>query len=120
MLCPPGPAAAGRRAAGARVPGIDSGSTTTKFVLLGEDGRLLDSFYAPNRGEPLLVARDALIALRDRYRKAARQLDILGVGTTGYGEQLFANAFSAEYHVVETVRPCPRGCRICAERFFPA
>lgn len=83
--------------------GIDSGSTTTKFVLLGEDGRLLDSFYAPNRGEPLLVARDALIALRDRYRKAGAQLDILGVGTTGYGEQLFANAFSAEYHVVETV-----------------
>ena len=50
-----------------------------------------------------LVARDALIALRDRYRKAGAQLDILGVGTTGYGEQLFANAFSAEYHVVETV-----------------
>ena len=39
----------------------------------------------------------------DRYRKAGAQLDILGVGTTGYGEQLFANAFSAEYHVVETV-----------------
>ena len=83
--------------------GIDSGSTTTKFVLLDEKENLLDSFYAPNAGEPLMVARDALIALRERYRKAGATLDILGVGTTGYGEQLFANAFSAECHVVETV-----------------
>ena len=83
--------------------GIDSGSTTTKFVLLGEDESILDSFYAPNQGDPLNVAKEALLALRDRYRKAGAKLEILGVGTTGYGEQLFANAFSAEHHVVETV-----------------
>ena len=83
--------------------GIDSGSTTTKFVLMGEDETLLDSFYAPNRGEPLLIAKEALIALRDRYRAAGVTLEILGVGTTGYGELLFAKAFSAECHMVETV-----------------
>ncbi len=83
--------------------GIDSGSTTTKFVLLDEEEQLLDSFYAPNDGEPLLVAKNALLALRDRYRRAGARLDILGVGTTGYGENLFARAFSAECHVVETV-----------------
>ncbi|MCC8075446.1 MAG: acyl-CoA dehydratase activase [Clostridiales bacterium] len=83
--------------------GIDSGSTTTKFVLLDDDENLLDSFYAPNAGEPLQVAKDALIALRNRYRDAGAELEILGVGTTGYGEQLFARAFSAECHAVETV-----------------
>ncbi len=83
--------------------GIDSGSTTTKFVLLDQEENLLDSFYAPNGGEPLLVAKEALIALRERYRGAGAKLEILGVGTTGYGEQLFAKAFSAECHVVETV-----------------
>ena len=83
--------------------GIDSGSTTTKFVLMDGDEEILDSFYAPNQGEPLAVAKKALLALRDRYRAAGAVLDILGVGTTGYGEQLFANAFSAECHVVETV-----------------
>ena len=36
-------------------------------------------------------------------KKRGASLEILGVGTTGYGEQLFANAFSAECHVVETV-----------------
>ena len=83
--------------------GIDSGSTTTKFALVSPDGKLVDSFYAPNEGEPLDVARAALIALRDRYRAADATLDILGVGTTGYGELMFAKAFGADYHTVETV-----------------
>ena len=83
--------------------GIDSGSTTTKVALVSPDGKLVDSFYAPNEGEPLDVARTALIALRDRYRAAGAALDILGVGTTGYGELMFAKAFGADYHTVETV-----------------
>ena len=83
--------------------GIDSGSTTTKFALVSPEGKLVDSFYAPNEGEPLDVARTALIALRDRYRTAGATLDILGVGTTGYGELMFAKAFGADYHTVETV-----------------
>ena len=83
--------------------GIDSGSTTTKFALVSPDGKLVDSFYAPNEGEPLDVARAALIALRDRYHAVGATLDILGVGTTGYGELMFAKAFGADYHTVETV-----------------
>ena len=83
--------------------GIDSGSTTTKFALVSPEGKLVDSFYAPNEGEPLDVARTALIALRDRYRAVGATLDILGVGTTGYGELMFAKAFGADYHTVETV-----------------
>ncbi|MDO5424514.1 MAG: acyl-CoA dehydratase activase [Eubacteriales bacterium] len=83
--------------------GIDSGSTTTKFVLMDEDERILDSFYAPNEGEPLSVARDALISMRERYRREGVELEILAAGTTGYGELLFAKALDAECHVVETV-----------------
>ncbi len=83
--------------------GIDSGSTTTKFVLMDEEERLLDTFYSPNEGDPLAVAKKALLAMRDKYQSAGAHLEILGAGTTGYGEQLFARAFSAECHVVETV-----------------
>ena len=83
--------------------GIDSGSTTTKFVLMDEDENILDSFYAPNEGNPLDVAKKALISLRNSYREAGVGLDIIAVGTTGYGELLFAEAFCAECHVVETV-----------------
>ena len=41
--------------------------------------------------------------MRERYRKAGSRLHIIAAGTTGYGEQLFAKAFRAEYHTVETV-----------------
>ena len=83
--------------------GIDSGSTTIKFVLLDEEERLLDSFYAPNEGDPLHVAQAALLALRDKYRQAGVTLKIQAAGTTGYGEMLFFKAFHTECHVVETV-----------------
>ncbi len=83
--------------------GIDSGSTTTKFVLMGDDGKLLDFFYASNQGDPLTVAKNALITMRNRYHDAGVTLEILGCGSTGYGELLFSRAFSTEYHVVETV-----------------
>ena len=83
--------------------GIDSGSTTTKFVLVDDDNRLLDYFYAPNEGDPLVVAKKALIELRDKYKNAGVKLEILGAGSTGYGELLFNKAFSTEFHVVETV-----------------
>ena len=32
--------------------GIDSGSTTTKAAVVGEDGTLLYSFYSSNNGNP--------------------------------------------------------------------
>jgi predicted CoA-substrate-specific enzyme activase len=83
--------------------GIDSGSTTTKFVLIDENENLLDYFYAPNEGDPLVVAKKALIELRKRYESAGAKLDIIAAGTTGYGELLFAKAFDTECHVVETV-----------------
>ena len=83
--------------------GIDSGSTTTKFVLINTEGKLLESFYGANNGEPLERTIKALIRIRDKYIRAGVYLRILGVGTTGYGEDLFAKALSADYQVVETV-----------------
>nr|MCR5045590.1 acyl-CoA dehydratase activase [Treponema sp.] len=83
--------------------GIDSGSTTTKFVLLDEDNQIIDWFYAGNEGDPLIVAKKALIQMRERYKEQGVDLKILGAGSTGYGELLFNKAFNTEFHVVETV-----------------
>ena len=83
--------------------GIDSGSTTTKFVLMDENEELLDSFYASNQGNPLSVAKEALIAMREKYKAMGIKLQIIAAGTTGYGEMLFSRAFSTETHMVETV-----------------
>ncbi len=83
--------------------GIDAGSTTTKFVLLSDDNVVLDRFYGPNKGEPLKTFIEALTALRNRYRERGWKLTILGAGSTGYGENLFASAFQTDYATVETV-----------------
>ena len=83
--------------------GIDCGSTTAKFVLMDEKGKLLDSYYGPNEGDPLKVLRKGLIAVRDRARKAGAELSVIAAGSTGYGELLTAKAFGTEFHMVETV-----------------
>lgn len=83
--------------------GIDSGSTTSKFVFLDRDDNPIYSYYSNNRGRPLKVLGEALIAAREHAKSCATQLNILGVGTTGYGEELAAAAFHADYHTVETV-----------------
>ncbi len=83
--------------------GIDSGSTTTKFVLLDEDKQIIDWFYAGNEGDPLTVAKKALIEMRERYKSQGVDLQILGAGSTGYGELLFYKGFNTDFHTVETV-----------------
>ena len=98
--------------------GIDSGSTTTKIALVDEDGTLLDSFYASNKGEPLEVARQALIDMRQRIAQSGTQLTILGVGTTGYGEKLMFEAFGADHHVVETVAHAKAACETLPNASF--
>jgi predicted CoA-substrate-specific enzyme activase len=83
--------------------GIDAGSTTSKFVFLDKDENLVHSHYSNNEGAPLEVLRSALIEARDKARRRGMRLNILGAGTTGYGEELTAAAFHADYHTVETV-----------------
>ncbi|MDR2537490.1 MAG: acyl-CoA dehydratase activase [Treponema sp.] len=83
--------------------GIDAGSTTSKFVLLDENEVVVDRFYASNKGEPLKVIKQALLDMKKRYDDDGVTLDIIALGTTGYGELLFDKAFGADYHTVETV-----------------
>ncbi|GHU89904.1 2-hydroxyglutaryl-CoA dehydratase [Spirochaetia bacterium] len=83
--------------------GIDAGSTTTKFVLLDEDENIVDRFYSSNKGEPLMVIKSALLDMYKKYEDLGITLDVAAVGTTGYGELLFAKAIGADYHTVETV-----------------
>jgi len=98
--------------------GIDAGSTTTKFVLLNENEEVIDSFYSGNQGDPLVVLKSALIQLNERYKDAGAKLDILGVGTTGYGELLFYRALHADYHTVETVAHAKAAKKVCDDVSF--
>src|SRR6056297_409896 len=83
--------------------GIDAGSTTSKFVLIDEQENLVYSFYGKNHGEPLKVIQKALLEFKQKCDDLNITLNILGSGTTGYGERLFYEAFRVDYHTVETV-----------------
>lgn len=83
--------------------GIDSGSTTTKLVLMNENEEIIDSYYSSNGGNPLPVAKQAILDMYEKYNKAGAKLNILSAASTGYGEFLFNKAFRTETHVVETV-----------------
>ncbi len=80
--------------------GIDAGSTTTKLVLLSADCRMLYSYYAHNKGNPVQVLRDELLGIR---RMCGDRINIRGCAVTGYGEELMVSAFGADIGVVETV-----------------
>ena len=83
--------------------GIDAGSTTSKLVFLDEEERVVDRFYAANHGDPLQVVCQGLLKLRCRYADAGVNVEVLGLGTTGYGELMMAKGFGGDYHTVETV-----------------
>ena len=83
--------------------GIDSGSTTTKILILDEDDTLIFSFYAPNKGNPL---KKTIEGLAQFYQEAAAQgvtFRFIASAATGYGEELIKSALGLDYGLVETM-----------------
>ncbi len=79
--------------------GIDSGSTTLKFVLIDENEQIRFEKYLPNKGNPVEVIRQIFEQLYEQYPK----IKIAGSASTGYGEDLARNAFSLDAGLVETM-----------------
>lgn len=80
--------------------GVDSGSTTTKLVLINEQGQLVFTDYSYNNGNSLQAFHSALQRMRDAL---GQNIEIAGSCSTGYGEQLLKTAFRLDYGIVETM-----------------
>ena len=80
--------------------GIDAGSTTTKMVLLSDDGKMLYENYCNNLGNPVHAVK---AQLEEIYRQAGPGLVIAGSAVTGYGEDLMKEAFHIDLGLVETI-----------------
>ena len=80
--------------------GVDSGSTTTKLVLIGEDQQLLYEAYTSNQGSPLDVV---LEHLKKIYEQGGDRIEMAGSCATGYGEELMRHAFHLDEGSVETM-----------------
>ena len=83
--------------------GVDSGSTTTKIVLLDEKGELIYKDYRRNNGDSFNAFAEGLKVLDQTAKDAKINISILGSGVTGYGENLLKTAFNLNYGIVETI-----------------
>ena len=83
--------------------GIDSGSTTTKIVLLDTDGRMVFSWYCPNGGNPVNAVSEGFGRLAAECAAKGAVLDIAASCSTGYGEDLIRAAFGLDAGIVETM-----------------
>ncbi len=80
--------------------GLDSGSTTTKAVLIDQKGRIIWDFYSHNLGNPVDLA---VKVLKDLYKKLPKDVYIARAVSTGYGEALFQAALGVDAGEVETI-----------------
>ncbi len=94
--------------------GIDAGSTTIKAVVIDEDGRILDSMYAGNKGNPVPLVKDYLKSVYERYP----QIHFASSAVTGYGEDLIKAAFGVDYGLVETMAHYTAAKKFCPEVDF--
>ncbi len=80
--------------------GIDAGSTTTKIILISEDGKVLHNFYASNKGNPVISIKNELTKIREI---CGEKINIVSSCATGYGEELIKTAFGVDFGEVETI-----------------
>lgn len=83
--------------------GVDSGSTTTKIVIINKKGEIVFEFYAKNRGDALGIFKEGIMLFKELLDKMKRKARFIGSAVTGYGENLIKSAFNLHYGIVETM-----------------
>jgi len=83
--------------------GVDGGSTSTKGVVLNEKGELLTSAYKLSEGNPIEDAKEILKRMHEELKSKGVELEVKGVGFTGYAKDLLKAAFGGDVAIVETV-----------------
>src|SRR5580658_371251 len=83
--------------------GLDGGSTSTKAVLLSEDGDILCKAYQLSNGNPIQDTIDMFEKLRGQVEAQGAKMEVLGVATTGYAKDILKDVLHADVALVETV-----------------
>jgi activator of 2-hydroxyglutaryl-CoA dehydratase/predicted nucleotide-binding protein (sugar kinase/HSP70/actin superfamily) len=83
--------------------GLDGGSTSSKCVLVAEDGTVLRKEYQLSKGNPIQDMKEMFARLRDGVRADGASLEVAGFGVTGYAGDVMERALRADANVVETV-----------------
>lgn len=104
-----------RRYKGNAYLGIDAGSTTTKLVLITDDGKILYHHYSSNLGQPL----DKVVEqVKNIYHQMNPDICIKASAVTGYGEDLIKSGLSIDFGIVETVAHFKSASYFCPDVDF--
>ncbi len=81
--------------------GIDGGSTSSKAVLVDEEGELLLKVYQLSKGNPIEDTLELLekIKVQDPHG----YYDVKGLGVTGYAADVLGGALKADANIIETI-----------------
>jgi activator of 2-hydroxyglutaryl-CoA dehydratase/predicted nucleotide-binding protein (sugar kinase/HSP70/actin superfamily) len=83
--------------------GVDGGSTSSKAVMIDEQGEVLGKQYQLSKGNPIADTIDLLTNLTAFVEDQGARLEVLGFGATGYAADLLEETLSSDVNVVETV-----------------
>lgn len=83
--------------------GLDSGSTTTKFIAIDANEHILFTYYLPNNGNPIAAVQTAFEAFYKECLAVGANPLIGGTCSTGYGEDLIKAAFKLDTGIIETI-----------------
>lgn len=85
------------------VIGVDGGSTSSKAVLVDEQGDIICKAYQLSKGNPIQDTKELLAQLREYVQSQGATLDVLGFGATGYAADVLKETMRADVNIVETV-----------------
>lgn len=97
------------------VIGLDGGSTSSKAVLLDEEGNLLCKQYLLSKGNPIADTKALLAKIKAFVEDQGATLDVLGFGATGYAADVLEESVRADVNVVETVAHMAAAVKYCGE-----
>lgn len=83
--------------------GVDSGSTTTKLVIVDDKGKLASGWYGANNGDPIEAVKKGMVEIKKEFNRYGFSACIARTAATGYGEGLIQAAFGIDDGVVETM-----------------
>lgn len=83
--------------------GLDGGSTSSKCVLVDNQGEILQKVYQLSKGNPLEDMKQMFMQLKEWATQQNATLNIQGFGVTGYAGDVMEAALKADANIVETV-----------------
>jgi activator of 2-hydroxyglutaryl-CoA dehydratase/predicted nucleotide-binding protein (sugar kinase/HSP70/actin superfamily) len=95
------------------VVGIDGGSTSSKAVLVDEEGRILCKQYRLSEGNPIADTKELLGRIKAFVADQGATLEVLGFGATGYAADVLQQSLRADVNIVETIAHMMAAVKYC-------